>query len=568
MGLKLEELVGKRLTEEQFDEAAGKKDACYHKVKARYDVWPSAYASGALVKCRKVGAKNWGNKSKKEGIEEKMRPAIKKALAQKGYGPIFNAIETSKRQLKQLRYSRGEIQDTLIDMFGDEDPKILKKIKESVKLNEAKYTHKYPSITAMAKDYKRIFPSTGPAGGVKISAGSKREATGKRSQPAFITIEGDKKLIDAYKKIAFNGSGKYTDVMKSLDEGLNERAWTPDQTKAVDKVDNEFNKLMAKKGIEPYSVEAARLWKSAGFDKKMGKIFGKNESVNEQSKVIKSIDNLAKKNKYGTVTGTQMNGKTANTIMKIYNHPKMKKHKKALDNFTSDELVNLTMTLPKTLGIKEDISEGLDDLKNIPPDLRKTMKKKRLEGNNQLDSRTGNLDRLIRIVKSKKQDSQTEKQLKDLMKMRNKKESVDEARGTCWVGYQQVGMKNKGGRMVPNCVKEITEIYYEENGKGYGYTFEHIKENDLNEAEYQGRKVKLGKIMQGDTKKFKVYVKNPKGNVVKVNFGQGGSSASKTGGTMRIRKSNPKARANFRARHNCDNPGPRHKARYWSCRKW
>ena len=73
-------------------------------------------------------------KSKKEGIEEKMRPAIKKALAQKGYGPIFNAIETSKRQLKQLRYSRGEIQDTLIDMFGDEDPKILKKIKEAVKL--------------------------------------------------------------------------------------------------------------------------------------------------------------------------------------------------------------------------------------------------------------------------------------------------------------------------------------------------------------------------------------------------------------------------------------------------
>ena len=60
----LEELVGKPITEAQFDEAAGKKDACYHKVKARYDVWPSAYASGALVKCRKVGAKNWGNSKK------------------------------------------------------------------------------------------------------------------------------------------------------------------------------------------------------------------------------------------------------------------------------------------------------------------------------------------------------------------------------------------------------------------------------------------------------------------------------------------------------------------------
>ena len=52
------------LTEEQFDEAAGEKDACYHKVKSRYKVWPSAYASGALVQCRKVGAANWGNKSK------------------------------------------------------------------------------------------------------------------------------------------------------------------------------------------------------------------------------------------------------------------------------------------------------------------------------------------------------------------------------------------------------------------------------------------------------------------------------------------------------------------------
>mgnify|MGYP000347882190 CR=1 FL=1 len=65
--------------------------------------------------------------------------------------------------------------------------------------------------------------------------------------------------------------------------------------------------------------------------------------------------------------------------------------------------------------------------------------------------------------------------------------------------------------------------------------------------------------------KYVVYVKNPKGNVVKVNFGQGGDAK---GGTMRIRKSNPGARKSFRARHNCDNPGPKHKARYWACRTW
>ena len=67
--------------------------------------------------------------------------------------------------------------------------------------------------------------------------------------------------------------------------------------------------------------------------------------------------------------------------------------------------------------------------------------------------------------------------------------------------------------------------------------------------------------------RFKVYVKDPKtGNVKKVNFGHGGTSAKRK--TMRIRKSNPARRRSFRARHNCANPGPKTKARYWSCRKW
>ena len=69
----------------------------------------------------------------------------------------------------------------------------------------------------------------------------------------------------------------------------------------------------------------------------------------------------------------------------------------------------------------------------------------------------------------------------------------------------------------------------------------------------------IDKAVESYIKKFKVYVKNPKGNVVKVNFGQKG---------VKIKKGNPARRRSFRARHNCDNPGPRHKARYWSCRKW
>lgn len=150
---------------------------------------------------------------------------------------------------------------------------------------------------------------------------------------------------------------------------------------------------------------------------------------------------------------------------------------------------------------------------------------------------------------------------------------IDEA---CWKDYEMIGMKDKGGRQVPNCVpiKEADEYcpqclveYIERSVNESEYI--NLMEPGLNEAEYQGRKVKLGKPMRGDIKKFKVYVRNTDGNVVKVNFGHGGTSAKRAGQkTMRIRKSDPARRRSFRARHNCDNPGPRTKARYWSCRKW
>ena len=110
----------------------------------------------------------------------------------------------------------------------------------------------------------------------------------------------------------------------------------------------------------------------------------------------------------------------------------------------------------------------------------------------------------------------------------------------CWKRYRRMGTKMKGGKRVDNCVK--------------------VKEDsEIDEAEYQGRDVPLGKKMPGDVKKYKVYVRKPNGNVVKVNFGDK---------KMRIKKSNPARRKSFRARHNCKNPGPRWKARYWSCRNW
>jgi len=86
------------------------------------------------------------------------------------------------------------------------------------------------------------------------------------------------------------------------------------------------------------------------------------------------------------------------------------------------------------------------------------------------------------------------------------------------------------------------------------------KMNKVDEAEYQGRDVKLGKPMSGDVKKYKVYVRDPKsGNVKKVNFGDK---------NMEIKRDNPARRKNFRARHNCSDKKDRTKAGYWSCRMW
>lgn len=146
----------------------------------------------------------------------------------------------------------------------------------------------------------------------------------------------------------------------------------------------------------------------------------------------------------------------------------------------------------------------------------------------------------------------------------------------CWKGYKQIGMKEEDGREVPNCVPieeggdDNIDEYDVENVDDLKEFIEFMEayQQELNEADcdclleakYQGRTVPLGKPMRGDSKKFKVYVKNPKtGKVVKVNFGAKG---------MNIKKNNPKRRAAFRARHNCKNPGPRTKARYWSCRAW
>jgi len=126
----------------------------------------------------------------------------------------------------------------------------------------------------------------------------------------------------------------------------------------------------------------------------------------------------------------------------------------------------------------------------------------------------------------------------------------DKGKGKSWgKKAKKEGLSMERQRLMEIINEEMENVYYEFLAEG----------ETLEEAEYQGRKVTLNKPMRGDVKKSKVYVKNAKGNVVKVNFGDP---------NMKIKKSNPKRRKSFRARHNCDNPGPKWKARYWSCKAW
>ncbi len=129
----------------------------------------------------------------------------------------------------------------------------------------------------------------------------------------------------------------------------------------------------------------------------------------------------------------------------------------------------------------------------------------------------------------------------------------------CWKGYKQYGMKNKNGRRVPNCVREVT-IQSPKITKKIMEFLLYKRNSSLIEAEYQGRSVTLNKPMKGDVKKFKVYVKDPKtGNIIKVNFGDK---------NMEIKRDNPKNKANFRSRHNCDKKKDKTSAGYWSCKMW
>ncbi len=500
MSSKLEELVGKPITEEQFDEAAGKKDACYHKVKARYDVWPSAYASGALVKCRKVGAKNWGNKSKKEGVNEGDIESRELKISIDNDGQLYNQrympiLKNLTKKMKKGNYDKKLAAKLFMYLVNDGVKKYVKDFggspsmfsksdriavaKEFVEEFEEIYKNKeYKFMEGFASDAQR---KAAFASGYKAK-GKKKKKEGVNERKVKMTKHGTIHVseVPSYQKDHYP-TQKHWDYYQNLPKGkkhLYYKKYPEILAKASKQTDDFIAQQKKELGLE--SVNEGRVLHFTQI---------KDKTLEKHLKVIaKKVGATVSKISGGFKVDANNDGrKLAQVVDYIFDKSLMK-------GLMSGGGMSRVQLVNENSGSV--IDEGLGDM----------------------------------IGKSIGKYNKKRKKNMDALKKLKKKESVEEA----------------------------YDIWMEDGSFGYTMT-------GIVEAEYQGRKVKLGKPMQGDVKKFKVYVKNPKGNVVKVNFGQGGDAK---GGTMRIRKSNPKARANFRARHNCDNPGPRHKARYWSCRKW
>lgn len=196
----------------------------------------------------------------------------------------------------------------------------------------------------------------------------------------------------------------------------------------------------------------------------------------------------------------------------------------------------------------EDFNEDVEeyDAASLWENIRK---KKEREGKNYKPAKKGDKDRPNKEAWKKAQSEPSEKQKKALDKNKDGK-----------VTKEDFELLRKG--------KSAYKYENPKTGEEFTYTRKgNYKKGDTTlvyrgeASEYQGRKVKLGKpfLTPDGPKKRSVYVKNDKGNVVKVNFGDP---------NMKIKKNDPGRRKSFRARHNCDNPGPRWKARYWSCKAW
>ena len=309
MSSKLEELVGKSITEEQFDEAAGKKDKCYYKVKARYDVWPSAYASGALVKCRKVGAANWG-KSKKEGLDDlKALPKDLKKSIKKNREESVNEAPMELNKIKdaiKMFQKKIEKQGRVTNARDEEHLKNLIKLYIQMGGKGIKEGYSMRDL-GLSPFWKKLNPDQRQAVSIALIMGGNMSGAIKAIEKIKKGLSKDKKVKNALKmanegfasaaqrRAAFASGykakgkkkkkegvkeGKFTKIMKAVRKGPKAGPWT-----FIISKNNKIKKQVSVKNIKEIPAYYEDLKKAypndkIGIEAKDGKIVYR-ESVNE-----------------------------------------------------------------------------------------------------------------------------------------------------------------------------------------------------------------------------------------------------------------------------------------------
>lgn len=558
--------------------------------KKKFDVYPSAYANGWAAKQYKAAGGGW---RKSESVNEGIWPKSK--LADRFE---FILSDELKKNFKGLFYVDGydlyhnDKKVMTINPDKDSANSIVKTLKSKIKesVNEGDVTKK---INRRGEEDGLLVKHNGEEYHIVYSGDFDM---GSAVQPYGIVMPGDD-------TVSFLGKDKkakqiWKQLKPKVDKFFKTNEATADQViKDLDKAKNDLlkkvNVLIAKKkklysnvDIEsPMSADEKKLNNDiADLFSQINKLVLqkrsiKKESTNESKIKMNALDwgkSTAERNanldKYDSLKSDKereaflrkLKGESVSegddgvvTEAKL-SFSDLKKGQVLLNKFRSGRKYTILNVNPKFAEIKnlktgnvmqiyslnnyelkESVNEGAE------PDIITQLRDVVENGYNTLkDPKTG------KKMKVDTYSASAVTQVYDALKQQSNKDK--------FVSNGLVGMVNLAFKILNK--QEIVE-YDVETLEELNDFHQFMKEykSDINEAEYQGREVKLGKIMQGDVKKFKVYVKNDKGNVVKVNFGQKG---------MNIKKDNPEARKSFRARMNCDNPGPRWKARYWSCRKW
>jgi len=527
-----------------------KKDACYHKVKSRYKVWPSAYASGALVKCRKVGAKNWGN-SKKEGMHEDEGPSkkdLEKILKDEGGAAGMSAFTDKFGKDKEK-----EIKDMLADMSNVgqhkdkdyilHDDKEIRVVKQENKKKSGASNINARLIVKIQRDSRKKPIALVERKDPKVGTGKKPKGSGRRlytdedpSDTVSVKFSTAQDIRDTLSKESFKSKShkRQSQIINLIHQRV--RA-------AYNNAKDPKVKSRLKRALD-YAEDRKEASKR------------KTQRMNKKDEVIDLEEKCQKGYKtHPTQKTKEMFGKTYRNCVKAEENQELEEKKKKAGTESSKE-----SSLSDWFGRKGAKGKKKGWVDCNAPDGK--------GGYKACGRESGEKRKKYPACRPTpgacKERGKGKSWGKKAKKNKNEGLDIDMRKGLLYEGDESIleefkGATLDGGGLV--CEACLFEMLQEASCGCPGL---------VGEAEYQGRKVTLNKPMRGDVKKFKVYVKDPKtGNIKKVNFGHGGTSAKAKGEkTMKIRKSNPKARKSFRARHNCDNPGPKTKARYWSCKKW